>query len=545
MTIAIKINANDGVKRNIMTGGETEVDFDFPIFEAEHIEIYETNAAGVIALLVKDTDYSVPAGSVNQQAGGTVTLDVGVYPSGATATHVFTAYQAAPYSRITDFAQAGDFLADTMNKELDLFAQQSQQIRRDLARALLAPVDTAITAFSLPAPVDDTVLAWDGVNGAVKIGPTVATIEAAAGEAVDAAASAAAALVSENAADASDVSAAASAAAAASSAAEGLYNNVITLTDADSPYVPTALQEGTMFRLDMTSGVIVVNLSALSVYAEDMTFAFVKVDASANAATINRGGTDTISGSTSLTLATQYETNVIVGDSATGTWINTVQSTTLDINGLAADATPDGAADYLISYDASAGTNKKVLMDDLPAASGGGLVLLATVSASSSSSVDFTSFIDSTYDVYFFTWSDVISSATAVLQARLGNGGSFDSGASDYKYAKMGLESNDTAPVASASLGFATHIDIGSTTASSTTTSAAYHGHMYMYGASNASEFTQLAYNTTFVSQTPRQVTTVGTGSRFEEAAHDRLQFLFSTGNIASGEFKLYGIAKS
>ena len=38
----------------------------------------------------------------------------------------------------------------------------------------------------------------------------------------------------------------------------------------------------------------------------------------------------------------------------------------LDINGLVADATPDGAADYLLTYDTSAGTHKKVLIDNLP-----------------------------------------------------------------------------------------------------------------------------------------------------------------------------------
>ena len=125
-------------------------------------------------------------------------------------------------------------------------------------------------------------------------------------------------------------SAAASAAAAASSAAEGLYNNVVTLTNADSPYVPSLSEEGTLFRLDMTSGAITINLSALSVYAEDMKFGFVKVDAGGNSATINRGGSDTISGNTSLTLSTQFETHVIIGDSATATWIDTVQTTGIE-----------------------------------------------------------------------------------------------------------------------------------------------------------------------------------------------------------------------
>jgi hypothetical protein len=40
------------------------------------------------------------------------------------------------------------------------------------------------------------------------------------------------------------------------------------------------------------------------------------------------------------------------------------------INALTADATPDGAADYVVTYDASAGAPKKVLLDNLPGGGG-------------------------------------------------------------------------------------------------------------------------------------------------------------------------------
>lgn len=168
MTEAIKINQNDGKTTNIMTGGETEIDFDFPIYAATHVTVYETDTNGDITLLVKDTDYTVPAGSVNVQAGGTIDLDGTQYPSGATAGHVFTVYQSAPEARTTDFNQAGDFFADTLNQELDLITQQIQQLRRDLSRAPLAPVDTTLTSLSLPDPTDGYGFVWDGVAGAIR-----------------------------------------------------------------------------------------------------------------------------------------------------------------------------------------------------------------------------------------------------------------------------------------------------------------------------------------------------------------------------------------
>lgn len=43
-----------------------------------------------------------------------------------------------------------------------------------------------------------------------------------------------------------------------------------------------------------------------------------------------------------------------------------------NINGLTADAVPDGASDYVATYDASAGTHKKVLLNNLPGGGGGG-----------------------------------------------------------------------------------------------------------------------------------------------------------------------------
>jgi len=168
MTTAIKINVNDGKTRNVMTGGETTVDFDFPIFDADHVRIIETDTSGNIVELVKDTDFTVPSSSVNQQAGGTVTLDSGIYPSGATAGHVFTALQNAPNARTTDFNQAGDFFADTLNQELDQLTQQMQQINRDLSRAILGPEDTTLVSFATPTPENNKVLSWDGITGALK-----------------------------------------------------------------------------------------------------------------------------------------------------------------------------------------------------------------------------------------------------------------------------------------------------------------------------------------------------------------------------------------
>ena len=50
-----------------------------------------------------------------------------------------------------------------------------------------------------------------------------------------------------------------------------------------------------------------------------------------------------------------------------------------DITTLAADATPDGAADLVVTYDDSAGIHKKVLLDDLPGGGGGVTFAIPTI----------------------------------------------------------------------------------------------------------------------------------------------------------------------
>lgn len=52
-----------------------------------------------------------------------------------------------------------------------------------------------------------------------------------------------------------------------------------------------------------------------------------------------------------------------------------------DISSLTADASPDGAADYVMTHDASAGYPKKVLLDDLPGGGGGGAASVIYTSA--------------------------------------------------------------------------------------------------------------------------------------------------------------------
>ena len=73
-------------------------------------------------------------------------------------------------------------------------------------------------------------------------------------------------------------------------------------------------------------------------------------------------------------------------------------------------------------------------------AGGGDLVLLSTATASSSSTIDITSSIDSTYDVYLVQLNNVVLSTNTTLYVRTSTnaGSTWDSGSTDYRYSFRG-----------------------------------------------------------------------------------------------------------
>lgn len=174
----------------------------------------------------------------------------------------------------------------------------------------------------------------------------------------------------------------------------------------------------------------------------------------------------------------------------------------------------------------------------------GGWVPLATVTASNSASVDFTTNIDSTYKIYAIVF-DSVQPATdgATLQSRLGNGGSFDSGSGNYAYTNVTLKANSATTTETISAtGSAISIILTAAGVGNVSTEGVDGGVLFIYNPANASKYTSL--NGTMVqSDTAGDTYNVRfSGSRLEAAAHDRIQFFFSSGNIASGTFTLYGI---
>lgn len=251
---------------------------------------------------------------------------------------IYREYSATQESNYSDY---NSFPSDVIEDDFDKNTMVDQQQNETVTRALTLPITTPITfSPSLPAPValksfrvNAAKTAYEQTDDpAISATAAAASAVTAATEAGNSATSASAAATSESNASTSasnastsETNASNSAAAAAAAVASGLYSSVVSKSFADSPMIPLEIEEGFLFKFDTSGGNIVVNLSALSVYAQDMKFAFAKITSDANTVTINRGGADTIEGGTSVVLAVQYVINTLVGDSATGTWLNSIQ----------------------------------------------------------------------------------------------------------------------------------------------------------------------------------------------------------------------------
>jgi hypothetical protein len=120
------------------------------------------------------------------------------------------------------------------------------------------------------------------------------------------------------------------------------------------------------------------------------------------------GGTDVAlaDGGTGASLADPGADRIMFWDDSGGavTWLTAgtglaISTTTMavDISGLTEDTTPDGAADFVMTYDDSAGTLKKVKPDNLVSA--GGCVILGNIDTSSGASASLGSLTLTDYKV--------------------------------------------------------------------------------------------------------------------------------------------------
>jgi hypothetical protein len=272
-------------------------------------------------LLTLTTDYTV---TININGTGSVTL-----VSAATGADDITIYGSRAIERTSDFVTGGDLFANTLNDELDSLVIFTQQNKEEISRALMAPVtDPTTIDLTLPGKDDRAgyVLSFNDTTGDPEVTTTVGQINQAQTYALNAqtsqnaaAASAAAALVSQGAAATSASAASASAAAAAASVNGGMYSAV---QDKNSNYTVVLGDAGDLIRVDTSAGVVTITLPTIGSggITDGFKVAVVKWTNDANTVSVVRSGSNTINGSNTYSIGSQYTSATFVADAETGQW---------------------------------------------------------------------------------------------------------------------------------------------------------------------------------------------------------------------------------
>lgn len=212
-------------------------------------------------------------------------------------------------------------------------------------------------------------------------------------------------------------------------------------------------------------------------------------------------------------------------------------STNFDFSGLTEDASPDSAADYVLSYDNSATAPKKVLMSNLPFNTQD-MAKISTATASSSSSLTFTG-LSSTYKAYCFICTNITPASDNVslyLRTSTDGGSTYDSGASNYQYANFFFQPSNSGTEGS---GGDTKISLASGVGSNT--DEKWSGVLWVTGH-DAAFPARFVWQGSSQDQGDTSTGRFGHGYRNTTADIDAVQFSMSSGNIASGSITLYGL---
>ena len=178
-----------------------------------------------------------------------------------------------------------------------------------------------------------------------------------------------------------------------------------------------------------------------------------------------------------------------------------------------------------------------------PASAGSSLVLLASESASASANIDFdSSVITSTYKKYIIEYFNVVpatDTADLYLTVSDDNGSTFET--TGYRYAFQRWLENATTTVISHAGGPNIRLasDMGNAAAESGS------GTLTIYEPSHASKRTRFILESNYGSSGNNMVDYRGSGEHETVFALNRFRFAMDTGNITSGEFRLYGVKDS
>lgn len=276
MSLASATNRNDYTGN----GATATYSYTFRIFEDSDLLVTTVDTDGVETELTLTTDYTVSG--AGDASGGSITLVAGNLTSG----YGITIRRVRPLTQTTDIRNQGDFYPETHEDAFDHMVMISQQQQDELDRSAKNAETVSSSDFDPTLPADmvgeeNVVLMTNAAGDGFATGPSAAEISAAT--------------------------------------SYTLFRNYVEYDDTDSPVTLGVGVAGYLVLCDCSSGAISVTLPTISAMTVRGAIAFRKTDSTANALTINRGGTDTIESGTS-TVINSHDTGLILCPDATSNW---------------------------------------------------------------------------------------------------------------------------------------------------------------------------------------------------------------------------------
>lgn len=136
-------------------GNQREFPFTFRVFKAEDVRVFIADTQGKERTLAYGSDYRVALHpGQKRRPGGQITLTTAL----GTGEKLAISSQTAIVQE-KDFTNQGGFYPVLLNDGLDLLTVICQELRAQLARAMLAPVNATVTP-SFPLPDAKKYLRW-------------------------------------------------------------------------------------------------------------------------------------------------------------------------------------------------------------------------------------------------------------------------------------------------------------------------------------------------------------------------------------------------
>ena len=265
---------------------------------------------------------------------------------------------------------------------------------------------------------------------------------------------------------------------------------------------------------------------------------YILTDLTSNGFVKTGGGTGTLSIDTA-TYITGNQTITLSGDvSGSGTTAITATIGSDKVTEAMLKAVDTAADEDILTYESTTGDFEWHSRAEV-----NHWVMISSQTASASASINFTG-LSSTYRAYRVVLSNVAAATDAAdlfIRTSTNGGSTYDEAASDYTWV-YNLTYVDT-------LSVAANLPTGDYQAAQIVLAAdmgnaaneMLNGEVMFYNLS-AAQYAHLTYHAFYTSNVPLYINTIGSGMRMSAADVDAIRFIMDTGNIASGEFTLYGL---